>query len=189
MWRPALNSLCRTSSGQTYHVREGELSDAAELIRHSQVMLADPRWNVTEPDEFLPSLDLEEGWILGFRERPHNMLLVADFGTIQEPRLAGMLSFVVQSRRRLRHRGRLGIGVEEPYRRQGIGAALLSELLRWAAAEPELERVELSVLAHNARAIGLYRKLGFVEEARIPKAYKLANGEYYDDLQMVKWVK
>jgi ribosomal protein S18 acetylase RimI-like enzyme len=55
--------------------------------------------------------------------------------------------------------------------------------------EPEVERVELSVFTHNTRAISLYRKLGFVEEARLYGVCKLADGSYYDDLMMVRWVK
>ena len=89
----------------------------------------------------------------------------------------------------MRHRGRLGIGVISPYRGQGIGETLLRTLLRWAEAEPELERIELGVFAHNTRARSLYTKLGFRQEAQLPRAYKLADGTYYDDVMMVKWVK
>ncbi len=45
------------------------------------------------------------------------------------------------------------------------------------------------MFAHNTRAINLYRKLGFVEEGRGLRAFKLADGAYYDDIQMVRWVK
>jgi RimJ/RimL family protein N-acetyltransferase len=71
----------------------------------------------------------------------------------------------------------------------GVGAALLQVLLDWAKAEPDLERIELSVFAHNEGAIRLYRKLGFVEEARLLRAFKLADGSYYDEVMMVQWVK
>jgi RimJ/RimL family protein N-acetyltransferase len=101
----------------------------------------------------------------------------------------GIVHLMAQHRFRTRHRARLGISVQAPYRGIGVGEALLTALLDWAAAEPELERIELSVFAHNQRAINLYRKLGFVEEARLAKAYKLADNTYYDDVLMVKWVK
>ncbi len=114
--------------------------------------------------------------------------MVADFGKRGETRIGGVISFFAQPRVRIRHRGRLGIGVQPPYRGMGVGEALLNTLLAWAAAEPELERVELSVFGHNTRAINLYRKLGFVEEARLQRAYKLSDGTYYDDVMMVKWI-
>jgi RimJ/RimL family protein N-acetyltransferase len=81
-----------------------------------------------------------------------------------------------------------GIGAS-PIPGPGIGEALLRALLEWSANEPELERVELSVFAHNQRALNLYRKLGFEEEGRALRAFKLADGSYYDDVQMVRWVK
>ncbi len=170
-------------------VREAELSDAAQLMAHARNMLAEPQWNVTEQREFNPTLDQEESWILGFHERPHNILLVVDFGKPGRAQVGGVLSFTTQSRARLRHRGRLGIGVQTPYRGVGVGEGLLRTFLAWAEAEPELERIELSVFAHNTRAMSLYTKCGFVEEARLPRAYKLADGSYYDDVMMVKWVK
>ena len=45
------------------------------------------------------------------------------------------------------------------------------------------------MFAHNEGAIRLYRRLGFAEEARLPRAFKLADGSYYDEIMMVKWVK
>jgi RimJ/RimL family protein N-acetyltransferase len=175
--------------GQKFVVREAAITDAAQLIVHARGILAEPQWSITEAEEFQITAKQEEEWIAGFRQRPHNILLVADFGTPQNPRIAGALNFGTQPRFRMRHRGRLGIGVQADYRGLGVGAALLQALLDWATAEPELERIELSVFAHNKRAIGLYRKLGFVEEARLLGAFKLADGAYYDDVMMVKWVK
>jgi RimJ/RimL family protein N-acetyltransferase len=179
----------KTRDGRPFVVREAEVTDAQQLIAHSHALLAEPQWNVTEPREFHFTVEQEEDWILGFRQRPHSILLVADFGTSGKPQVVAALSFTTQSRFRLRHRGRLGIGVQASYRGVGVGETLLRALLGWAAVEPELERVELSVFAHNTRAINLYRNLGFVEEARLARAFKLADGGYYDDVMMVKWVK
>ena len=178
-----------THDGRKFVVREAELADAPRLVEHSRSVLAEPEWNVTELREFNVSIDQEEEWLLGFREKAHSILLVADFGSPARPLIAGLVSCATQPRFRVRHRGRVGIGVQAPFRRQGVGEALLRTLLEWAAAEPELERVELSVFAHNTRAINLYRKLGFVEEARLPRSFKLADGTYYDDVMMVRWVK
>jgi len=175
--------------GRPYVIREAEIPDASGLIGHARMMLAEPEWNVTELHEFNPSIDQEESWIISFHERPHSILLVADFGPPGKPRVGGVISFGSQPRHRMRHRGRLGLGVQKPYRGVGVGEALLTTLLGWAESEPGLERVELSVFGHNTRAINLYAKCGFVEEARLLRAYKLSDGSYCDDIMMVKWVK
>ena len=178
-----------TLSGRRYVIREAGIPDAPQLLAHARSILAEPAWNITELQEFQFTIDREEAWILSFGQRPHSILLVADFGTPETPQVVGMVALQVQGRFRMRHRGRLGIGVQASYRRQGVGEVLLRTLLLWAEAEPELERIELGVFAHNARARNLYRKLGFQEEAHLSRAYKLADGSYYDDILMVKWVK
>jgi RimJ/RimL family protein N-acetyltransferase len=47
----------------------------------------------------------------------------------------------------------------------------------------------LAVFATNARAIGLYRKLGFVEEGRRPREVKFGADQYVDDILMYRFVK
>lgn len=73
------------------------------------------------------------------------------------------------------HPGRLG---------QGIGSALLGHLLEWASQDPRVTRVELRVRSTNARAIGLYKKLGFVEEGRFQRRLRLEDGTFMDDVAM-----
>lgn len=179
----------RTKDGRPFVIREAGATDAPLLLAHHRAILAEPYWSVTEPHEFKVTVRQEAAWIQDFQTRPHSILLVADIGNQSPPNIAGLVSLAGQTRFRTRHRGRLGIGVLASCRGQGIGEALLRAALEWAAAEPELERVELSVFAHNQRALNLYRKLGFEEEGRSPRAFKLADGTYYDDVQMIRWVK
>jgi RimJ/RimL family protein N-acetyltransferase len=184
-----VHKVCTAADGRPYLIREADVTDAAQLLDHARDILREPQWSVTEPHEFRMTAEEEENWIRDFRRKPHSIMLVADVGGPGRPEIVGAVSFTTQSRFRMRHRGRLGIGVQAAYRGVGIGEALLRALLEWAAAEPELERVELSVFAHNTRAINLYRKLGFTEEGRTLRAFKLADGSYYDDIQMVCRVK
>jgi RimJ/RimL family protein N-acetyltransferase len=189
MSHPRVDRLCTMRDGREFVIREAAITDAEQLIAHTRGILSEPQWSVTQSEEFQVTAGQEEDWIAGFRQRPHSILLVADLGTLQDSRVIGAANFNTQPRFRVRHRGRVGIGVQAAYRGLGVGAALLQTLLDWAAAEPELERVELSVFAHNEGAIRLYRKLGFAEEARLQHAFKLADGSYYDEIMMVKWVK
>jgi len=47
-------------------------------------------------------------------------------------------------------------------------------------------QAELTVAAENARALGLYRRMGFVETGRIPCALRLEDGRTVDEIMMVK---
>jgi ribosomal protein S18 acetylase RimI-like enzyme len=80
------------------------------------------------------------------------------------------------------HAGWLGMGVLKEYRGQGIGSALLYQVLA-EARNRGLERVELSVFASNLGAIHLYEKFNFQTEGRKKKARKL-DGTYDDILIM-----
>jgi RimJ/RimL family protein N-acetyltransferase len=73
------------------------------------------------------------------------------------------------------HRARLGIGVERAYRGQGTGSALLSAVLAWARKERALAWIDLSVFAHNERALRLYERFGFTQLGRIKDAYRMGD--------------
>jgi ribosomal protein S18 acetylase RimI-like enzyme len=86
------------------------------------------------------------------------------------------------------HVVRLTIAVHEGHQGRGIGRALMDELLAWARSRPHVEKVELQVRSSNARAIALYRSLGFVEEGRKTRRLKIGPGQYLDDVYMALWV-
>ncbi|WP_193744842.1 GNAT family N-acetyltransferase [Geomicrobium sp. JCM 19037] len=76
------------------------------------------------------------------------------------------------------------MSIQEHFTGQGIGKKLLTEFLKWAEAEEGLEKVSLEVYASNKRAISLYDKFGFLEDARVEKLRKEADGSYVDDVHM-----
>jgi RimJ/RimL family protein N-acetyltransferase len=84
------------------------------------------------------------------------------------------------------HRGRLGMGVHQDFRGQGIGTQLLAQAMQ-KSREKGLERIELEVFASNAAAIKLYEKAGFVVEGVKKKGRKL-DGEYDDLVEMALFI-
>ena len=82
------------------------------------------------------------------------------------------------------HVFRLTIVVHPGFLGRGIGAALMRDLLDWAAQTRRVEKIELLVRATNERAIRLYAKLGFVEEGRLKRRVRLADGGFIDDVTM-----
>jgi RimJ/RimL family protein N-acetyltransferase len=84
----------------------------------------------------------------------------------------------------LSHVFRLTVVVHARFRNQGIGEALMRDLMDWATRTPRVAKIELLVRATNERAIHLYSKLGFVEEGRFRKRVRLPNGEFVDDIAM-----
>jgi RimJ/RimL family protein N-acetyltransferase len=79
--------------------------------------------------------------------------------------------------------GEFGMAVAREWRGRGVGSALLAAAIEWAR-ERGLHKLSLGVFAHNAAAIALYRKFGFVEEGRRVKQYRRASGELWDAVDM-----
>src|SRR3989475_10555863 len=79
--------------------------------------------------------------------------------------------------------GEIGMAVAREWRGRGVGSALLAAAIEWAR-ENGLHKLSLGVFAHNAAAIALYRKLGFVEEGRRVKQCRRASGELWDVVEM-----
>lgn len=67
---------------------------------------------------------------------------------------------------------------------RGVGETMLRDLLHWATRDPRVQKVELNVRAGNDRAQRLYRRLGFVEEARFHRRVRRTDDEYEDDIGM-----
>ena len=83
-----------------------------------------------------------------------------------------------------RHIGELGIGLRREYRDKGIGTEILGTMIE-QAAKMGLKMLTLNVFATNSRARHVYEKVGFRETGRTPN-YFYKNGEYIDDITMVK---
>ncbi|HET7563213.1 MAG TPA: GNAT family N-acetyltransferase [Rhodanobacteraceae bacterium] len=82
------------------------------------------------------------------------------------------------------HVFQLTIVVHPGHAERGIGTALLSDLLEWAQRDRRVGKVELNVRAGNLRAQNLYRRFGFVEEARFRQRVRRTDGQFEDDLGM-----
>jgi L-phenylalanine/L-methionine N-acetyltransferase len=99
-------------------------------------------------------------------------------------RLAGFAS-LREGKNRQRHTARLGIIVGREFQGRGIGRALMRALVDIADNYLKLVRVELDVVADNARAIKLYESFGFEVEGRKRKD-AIRDGEYVDCLLMAR---
>jgi len=82
------------------------------------------------------------------------------------------------------HAGNLGIIIKSGYRGVGIGTEMMKTLID-QARKMGLKILTLTVFATNKIAIHVYKKVGFKEVGRIPKAI-YRNEKYIDRIIMVK---
>ena len=163
-------------------IRQARWEDAPQLAAAERAIAIVPGRLASRPDEI--DDDAVRKTILELDDRVRGLYLVAeDAGTIVGHAFLESLLLAVTS-----HVVRLTIAVHEGHQRQGIGRALMNELLRWARSNPRVEKVELQVRSTNEGAVALYRSLGFVEEGRKTRRLKIGPNEYIDDIYMAMWV-
>ena len=114
-------------------------------------------------------------------KRPSDRLLLAAAIDGKVIGAAGLTRF--ENRRA--HVGTIGMAVHDVFAGRGAGGALMAALLDVADRWMGLRRVELTVYADNARAIGLYERFGFEREG-LHRAYALRDGAFVDALAMAR---
>jgi RimJ/RimL family protein N-acetyltransferase len=77
----------------------------------------------------------------------------------------------------------LGIVIGREYWGKGFGQDAVRVLVDFAFRDLNMRKVGLEVLADDERAIGAYRKVGFVEEGRL-RAHSWFEGAFHDALVM-----
>ncbi|HYF94677.1 MAG TPA: GNAT family N-acetyltransferase [Symbiobacteriaceae bacterium] len=85
---------------------------------------------------------------------------------------------------RNRHMACIWIGVLQAYAGRGVGTRLFEALEAWAR-ENGLHRLELTVMAHNAAGVALYRKMGFEIEGARRDSLRV-DGAWVDEYAMAK---
>ena len=99
--------------------------------------------------------------------------------------LVGAAGLTIEARAKLAHKATIkGVFVRASHRGQGAAERLLRALI--AEAEGKVEAVFLSVSDGNGPALRLYTRLGFSPSAFEPRALKLPDGAFVDEITMVR---
>jgi ribosomal protein S18 acetylase RimI-like enzyme len=104
------------------------------------------------------------------------------FVAVSNSRVIGWCDVIPLQRPLHAHVGVLGMGVLAEFRGRGVGKALMLAAIE-KAKTIGITRIELIVREENERAIGLYRKIGFVVEG-IKQCSTRIDGHYCNDLLM-----
>jgi putative acetyltransferase len=91
---------------------------------------------------------------------PDGVELVAD----SNGRAVGHLGLMLNRNPRRKHVATFGLCVHPDFHGQGVGSALLREMVNLCDNWLNIMRLELSVASGNARAIALYERFGFEKE-------------------------
>lgn len=164
-----------------WRIRRATMADAPAILDYQRRLLLDR--NLFLPavdDDFTLSMADQEAFLARHQDRPNAVIFIAD---APDGSVAGLWDAIGSSRNACQHVVEFGMSVDERFRGQGLGSALLQAGLDWARNTDLIHRVELEVYAENLPAITLYQKLGFIVEGRKRGAF-LRQGRYVDALIM-----
>jgi len=170
-------------SGDTVTIRSAIPPDARSIMDFMKTVLAASDWSATQSHEVDERIEKEAEWIEAHRDSPGKLILIAE----SRGEIIGMIHLSNGVRERNRHVGTLGMSVLKEWRRCGIGESLIQALLEWARSNPLIEKVSLAVFSTNDPAIRLYHRMGFIEEGRQTREYKISENKYVDCILMYQF--
>lgn len=161
-------------------LRSPNEQDAESMIEYLKITSYETYFMVRYPEEIKTSIE-EEEVILNYTLKSDTGLMIAAFVNNE---LAGNAGIgCVKNHIKLKHRGEFGISIKEKFWNNGIGNALIQEIIEHAKLMG-YEQLELGVFADNKRAQALYKKNGFEVWGCSKNAYKLKDGTYRDEVIM-----
>lgn len=112
-----------------------------------------------------------------------NIFLIAEV----EGRIVGFSRCEGNKLNRFRHKAEFGVCIEKEYWGDGIGTALLENVLMWAD-NVGIKKISLTAVETNIKAIKLYKKYGFVEEGVLINDRIHKDGKYYNTVLMGRFL-
>jgi RimJ/RimL family protein N-acetyltransferase len=166
----------------TAYVRRAVPGDASALVELARSVGAEPEgWLITNGEWRTPSE--ERRYLRTVRRHSHAAVFVAE----TPDGIVGRISLARDAHPASEHVADLGLMVAAPYRRQGIGRALMDAAEAWAR-EVGVRKLELHVFPYNEAAIALYEGLGYEREGYRRVHYRRADG-FVDAILMAKVIR
>lgn len=163
-------------------IREAREEDAGALLQLQRRLDRESEYMLLEPDERTATEDKLRERLKSCAASSNSVIMVAAVEGMHE--LAGFVSVEGGGYRRNAHCGYIVTGVAASYAGQGVGTRLFEAMLAWREQTP-LTRLELTVMTHNARAVALYKKMGFVVEGTKHRTL-MVGGRPVDEFAMAR---
>ena len=174
------NKIIILKDGRECLLRNAVESDGQAVLDVFILAHTQTDYLLTYPDEVTFTVE-EEGKFLQKKTDSDNEIEILAFVDGKVVGTAGIEQ--ISPKVKLRHRCDFGISIDKEYWGLGIGRALTEACLE-CAKQAGYEQMELEVVADNNRAVGLYKKEGFIEYGRNPRDFKSRLNGYQEVVYM-----
>jgi RimJ/RimL family protein N-acetyltransferase len=166
-------------NGKKYQIRKARVVDAKQLSAlRLQIDGETENLDREMGEVFIDPMGFEK-LILEDSEKRRNLFLVAEV----DQKIVAFSRCEGSDLKRFQHKVEFGIGVAKNFWGYGIGKNLLKASIDWAEREG-IQKITLSVLETNEKAIRLYEKLGFQREGVLEREKVLSDGKFYNTVLM-----
>lgn len=164
-----------------FTIRRAVEDDAAAVLALGRTLDSETQFMMLEPGERTATVEEQRKRIQSMILSGNGAMFLAEAETGE---LVGLLGAQGGAYRRNRRTVQIFIGILQSFTGHGIGRQLFEAMEAWARAWGA-RRLELSVMAHNERAIALYNRMGFTIEGRMRDSLYV-DGQYVDEFLMAK---
>jgi RimJ/RimL family protein N-acetyltransferase len=174
-------------NGKEVCLRTPTAEDTKEVLKYLEEIFKDDRFFLTTAEEGKEwqKIETEREFIQKSYANENNLMVISETDGL----IVSMANIECSGKIRTRHVGQMGISILPDWRGVGLGTAILRAMIDWAAAYSVIEKLSLGVWAANQPAIGLYKRMGFLEEGRKVREAKFADGSYDDMVCMYRFVR
>ena len=168
-------------NGKEALIRNGDARDGAEVFEVFNQTHAESDYLLSYPEENSYGPEEEARFLKEKADSENEIELVA----VVDAKIVGSAGIeAVGKKYKVRHRAELSISVLKEYWGLGLGRALAEACVR-CAKEAGYVQLELNAVAENARAVSLYRSLGFVEFGRNPRGFNSRESGFQETVYMM----
>ena len=162
--------------GRKCILRSAENYDAEAFLDYFEKAHGETEFLLTYPDETARDVKKEEKILEETLEDNGS----AEICALIDGKIVGSAGIdAVLKYEKTGHRAEYGVSIIKEFWGLGIGSELTKACIE-CAEKAGYRQLELDVVSENERAIALYRKFGFVEYGRNPRAFRTRDGRWQE---------
>lgn len=162
-------------------LRSPEPGDAVSMLTYLKKTSGETPFMIRYPEEVTDTEEEEVKFIDHVLTSPRDFMISA---ALNGEIIGNVAVYAVADRQKMRHRASIGIAVLKKYWELGLGRELMTAAME-QAKKNGFQQIELGVFENNIVARSLYAQLDFQETGRIPRAFRLKNESYIDEISMI----
>lgn len=175
------NEKITLKNGKTALLRNGEAADGDAVFIVFNQIHAETDFLLTYPDENSFDAEREAAFLQEKTDSQNEIEILA----IVDDKIVGTAGIsAIGTKVKIRHRAEFGISILRQYWGLGLGKALTKACIQ-CAKDAGYVQLELNVVAENAKAISLYKRLGFEEFGRNPRGFLSRTNGYQELIHML----